>query len=122
MTTTPKLATKTCSRCGQTKPLSDYWRLTKNKKDGRFNACIECARPLADVATQRRRDRMGDNAWLAEHRAVAKRARIRHAGKDTAESLANKAGRRALKKLRAAHPDEYDRLYRLERYELGLSV
>ena len=35
---------KTCSKCGESKPLEDYEKRTKSK-DGRRGQCKECARP-----------------------------------------------------------------------------
>ena len=75
---------KTCSRCGKTKPLSEFHK-NKNAKDGYNYICKECACARARNwrAANRQRAAAGNRAWREANPE-------RHAATDRAWYIANK--------------------------------
>lgn len=45
METIEKTATKTCTKCGRTLPVSEYWQ-SRTSKDGLYCYCKECAKEI----------------------------------------------------------------------------
>lgn len=109
----PVLATKQCSKCGETKPLSEFHR-DRTNRDGRHSWCAVCMRTLVNERQAVRRAEMGDEAWLAHQRQLLARSRARR-NNDT-ERRYGKARSRAVQRLIDAHRAEFDALLAQERY------
>ncbi len=113
------VASKRCPHCETVKPLTAFYR-DKNQKAGRASWCRPCTRPAVDAANKRRREAMGEEAWLASNRAtVAKSRRNSTNNLDNRQRAAYQAAERTLRK---THQTEFNAIYRKERYERGLSV
>lgn len=62
------MSTKPCSRCGTTKPLTDYYQLG-TAKDGRRSACKDCTNAAARAARSNPETRTYRLARRAKKRA-----------------------------------------------------
>lgn len=108
-------ATKTCTGCGETKNLAEFYR-KNTSPDGRDTRCKHCRRPYyrerararrqADPEGERERLRRNTQRW---------RERV---GPDA--NRQPRAWNRALAQLRKRHEREFNALYRLAREEEGL--
>jgi hypothetical protein len=116
--TTLTLATKACTKCGETKPLSGFHRNRRNA-DGLQNRCKECMRAESLEHQARRRAEMGEDAWLAYKRDNVRRSR-QNPDVRRRQLLAQAAYGQALQALRRLHPSDFDALHARERYERGL--
>lgn len=67
---------KTCFRCGEKKPLSEFYKHPK-MKDGRLNKCKDCTR--ADVKGRERALRQDNPEWV-EHERARGREKYRRLG------------------------------------------
>lgn len=54
METIENTATKTCPKCGQTLPVSEYWK-SGTAKDGLYSYCMECAKKLQNAKNSKLR-------------------------------------------------------------------
>ena len=104
-------AEKRCIECGEVKALSQFYR-NKSGRDGYKARCKTCHRRSSDAARARRRAELGEDAYLAEHRAAVGRYRQRNPG---AAAKAAKPRAEALKALVARHRREYEHLLLLAR-------
>jgi hypothetical protein len=109
------VATKRCSKCGEVKPLSEFYN-DRTKADGKASWCKTDDLASQRRSNQRRRESIGDKAFKEEQRERTRRHRA--SGKDT--GLDRKAYRKALWQLKANHQTEFTALLRVARYELGL--
>ena len=114
--TTLVVATKACSTCGATKPLSGFYR-SKKTRDGHAYSCKSCTKTRVRDSVARRRAEMGDEAWLTSRVEIVQK----HRATDAYSSAPMTAYKRALGKLRHLHPQEFQSLLRIERYNLGLN-
>lgn len=112
------MAEKRCSKCGETKPLEDFYRKAR-MTDGRDSWCKECKRTAQREWNAARRERMGEEAWLAHRREVMTQIRRnpRVKARDGAQSKAYDA---AMTRLRELHRADFERLYEEERGKLGV--
>lgn len=86
---TLELATKTCTKCAETKPLTEFHR-NQRHADGLSSSCKECNRADSAQRTARRRAAMGEDAWrshvaavVAKHRAKTGNAMGKQYRRDT---------------------------------------
>lgn len=117
--TAVELATKTCTKCGETKPLTEFHR-NRKAPDGLSWNCKECNRAQARQSAARRRAEMGDEVWLAHQR---ERRRKHLATSDQSKERNRRQGQAynaAVIELRERHRDEFEQIYARERYERGL--
>jgi len=112
------LAVKTCTKCGKTKPLSDFYR-HKGTLDGHHGWCKPCHRASTDAATAALRERMGEDLYRAHKADIVRRHRAK--GRDARSRESRKAYQETLHELRRRHQDEFDALLRVERHKRGLS-
>ena len=111
-----RLDLKRCSACAQVKRAEDFYQ-----SRGRLSSyCKDCQRRASKLAYRRRRQ---DPDELARMRAVdlgrKRRERARLAELDPGrERRAGQARRAAVRRLIAAHPDEYRALLEAERQQL----
>lgn len=108
------LATKTCSRCGETKPLTAFHRHSR-MLDGRRSDCAECARALTKLYQERKRAEIGDEAWREMTRLKVREHRER-TGNERGKAY-DRARYRASEALIRAHHSEFERLLAAELYE-----
>lgn len=111
----PVLASKRCPRCGEAKPVSDFYR-NRRTKDGLAAYCKVCARAIVDAASEKRRAEMGDDAYLAMRRDAVKASRKRRGY--ARERLWDRARNRAVAELIDAHRAEYDARLQVALYEV----
>ena len=64
--------TKTCTKCGEEKPLSDYYRNAQGRK-GRASRCKPCS--VAAVIASRKANPGPHKAWLEGARGILSRAK-----------------------------------------------
>lgn len=114
----PVLAEKVCPDCGESKPLSGFYR-DRSHRDGRSTYCAVCSRDRVRARRSQRREEMGDEAWLEYQRDVVRRYRASGRSRDSDQRDAYRAAER---RLREAHRDEFDAYLRQERYDRGLPV
>lgn len=102
--------TKTCRKCGETKPLDEFHRNRKSR-DGHQSRCKPC---MIEAASE----------WQAKNRQQATDNQRRRRQANPALALRDlaqaEAYRTAESRLREAHRDEFDRLYDEELRERGL--
>jgi hypothetical protein len=67
--------TKTCTKCGETKPLTEFWR-DRRKSDGRTPACRACMKASHSAWIARNPDYA--NEWQRQNRDKANAAKRRH--------------------------------------------
>lgn len=112
------VAEKTCTRCGELKSLSDFYR-NRRASDGRTSWCKACV-----LETTRERDArqraVDPEAFKARNRASVQRHRSTPEGREAARKH---SARRvaALKQLVENHRDEFDRIMALLHYEEAAS-
>lgn len=104
-----------CKACGTTKPVAEFYVTAT----GPARRCRTCERVAAIRNQQKRRERMGDAAYLAQRLATQTRMRANPAMRER-ERNAGRARNRALERLRRAHPDEYLQHLNAERTLVGL--
>ena len=114
----PSVAEKSCKGCGVVKPLSEFYK-HPTAADGRAPKCRTCAIDYQKQRRKQRREEMGEEAWLEYQRKIRMRSYYNGRTSDKEQRAAWVA---AQKRLRQAHPKEFDALYREERYERGLPV
>lgn len=116
--TSVEVATKTCTRCGETKPLTEFHR-NRSAPDGRQSRCKVCVRFLVNERRAAKRAEMGDAAFKAQMAEQVRRHRQTPHGKEMArrQEAAYSAAQRIL---RERHRKEFDAIYARERYERGL--
>lgn len=56
----PRITHKTCTKCGQRKPLESFYRNTRQKRDGRRADCIACFGKRVKLRDAKRR---ASNRW-----------------------------------------------------------
>lgn len=110
--------TKSCTKCGATKPLSQFYRQPSGVL-GRYSWCSECTKANVKRLRAKRRAEMGEEAWKQHQRELVAKHRDQH-GSD--RSGASKAYRTALYELRDTHRAEFDERLRRIRYEMGLDL
>ena len=106
------VATKCCTKCGEMKPASAFYR-NRSTKDGLQGHCKQCASEDVAARAARRRAEMGEEAWLAHQAEITRRSRERRGM--AAERAYSKAVREATSALVARHRREYDHLLLLAR-------
>lgn len=117
---TIQLATKTCTTCGETKNVSEFYR-NKQATDGLTSQCKPCHNASVKASRERRRAAMGDEAWAALM-ATRQRARRSDPDKRAKDAQHGQAVNAAMARLRDLHRDEYEHLLRLERHARGLPI
>jgi hypothetical protein len=117
--TTPVLAEKRCSKCDQTKPLSEFHKDPRTR-DGLRTWCKDCAIEKVRESQARRRQAMGDEQWLAHQAELRRQSRSKPGGRDR-DRVSNRAYSAALFQLRDLHRAQFDALLERERYERGLT-
>lgn len=87
--------TKKCIECGETKPLSDYYR-NCGTKDGRINRCKTCQAPRTRAWNRANRDRLRESnrRYRERNREQDRRASARR--RNTPEARARRAVKRAI--------------------------
>lgn len=108
------LIEKACTRCGETKPLSQFHR-NRNSPDGHASACKPCRIAGVKAAQDKRRAEMGEEAYLA---MVAANQRARRRLNDDAEAYDRdymRARHQATAALIDRHRDEFEHLLLLAR-------
>jgi hypothetical protein len=113
------LATKRCPDCEQTKPLSAFHRNRANG-DGHHTYCKPCANRRVKASQEKRRERIGDEAYRAQQREIQRKARTKESVRERGRRGAA-ARYAALERLRELHASEFERLLQIERYERGLA-
>lgn len=111
------LAEKVCSRCGEVKPLSEFYR-SKNTKDGRDSRCRTCAREAID-AYQARKRAEDPEGWRERGRQRAARRR-QDPAKRARDNMHLRAQTLAISRLKEMYPDAYRHLLDVARREVGL--
>jgi hypothetical protein len=111
------VAEKVCRRCGETKPLSDYYH-NKATSDGFTIYCKPCCRWYTETAKAKRRAEMGEEAWLEQQRQVVRQSRQRR--NYDRERLQSRAQTAAVRRLVEAHRAEYEQYLREEKHGRGL--
>ena len=112
------LTEKTCTKCQLTKPLTSFYR-NKLTKDGHAGRCSTCQRAEVDFNSARRRSEMGEAAWHKHNREAAARSRAKN--NNAAGKIYAKAKSAAVNNLIANHAKEFDELFRVEKYERGMT-
>lgn len=112
-----ELATKACTKCGEEKPLTGFYR-QKSTPDGRRSSCAGCVNRYVKRRTADRRKEMGEEAWQ-EHRRQIQR-RHRETGGYERDRLQAEAYNEAMRRVREAHRAEFEAYYREARYDRGL--
>lgn len=107
-----RLAEKPCTKCGEVKPLSEFYR-NKTKRDGRHCACKVCHRASTDAAQERRRAAMGEDRFKELQRIKVQYHR-EITGNVTGKEYA-RAVWRATQVLKGRHRKEYEHLLLLAR-------
>lgn len=115
------LAMKRCSTCGEELPLSSFYKRTSGSRDGRRSNCRTCERKRIDEYQARKRAEIGEEAWREKAAESVRRHRATDDGRRSSR-LQVRAYKEAERRLRAAHRAEFDALYRIVRYELGLPI
>jgi hypothetical protein len=114
-----EVASKTCTKCEDNKPLSEFYRQA-GTPDGHKYSCKECEKARVADYQARKREEMGDEAWRAyKLKAVSRHRAARRDGRSKESASAYNA---ALFALRDLHRDQFDRLLAAERYERGLDA
>lgn len=108
--TVTEAATKTCSRCGEDKPLSEFYR-DRSSPSGRRGACKACVIDTASDWQRNNRDRRAE--YMREYRR-------NHPERVRSGRPQREAYRAAESRLREAHRAEFDRLYEEELRKRGL--
>jgi len=107
-----RLALKRCSACAQVKRAEAFY-----VSRGRLSSyCKDCQRRASQLAYRRRRqdpDELGRMQSVDRHRKRRERARLTQLDPNR-ERRAGQARRAAVRRLIAAHPDEYKRLLEAE--------
>ena len=108
-----RLALKRCSACAEVKRAEDFYA-----SRGRLSSyCKDCQRRASQLAYRRRRqdpDELGRMRSVDRRRKRRERARLTQLDPNR-ERRAGQARRAAVRRLIAAHPDEYKRLLEAER-------
>lgn len=110
MTESVTLIIKRCRGCSEVKPASAY-HLMKSAKDGLYPYCKPCNRERVRLSTQRRRERMGEEAWLESQRKSVEKSRIKRGSVNEREYA--KAKNKAFTTLASRHQKEFDFLFTL---------
>jgi hypothetical protein len=101
------VTSKVCSKCGETKPLIEFYA-KKGGRGGLASACKQCELAAVVAGKQRRREQMGEEAWLAHQRGIVRRHRDRTgSARDRAYAVAYT---KALAVLRDRHRAEFEHL------------
>lgn len=109
-------ATKTCTGCGETKNLAEFYR-DKGASDGRYARCKGCLRPYFRDRARARRE--ADPEGESRRQREAQR-RYRERGGVETDRRQSRAWRKATTRLREHHEREWQALYRQARDEEGL--
>lgn len=113
------IASKQCTTCEETKPLSQFHRQPA-APDGLRYACKACSNARTRASIERRRAEMGEEAWLAQQRAVVQKYRQNPAAR--AKAVKHSARQHAaLAELRDRHRPEYEAILARLKYEEGRS-
>jgi hypothetical protein len=115
----PALAEKRCTKCGQTKPLSEFHRDPKTR-DRLRGWCKDCAIENVRESVARRRQEMGEEQWLAHQAELRRRYRSKPGGRDQGRAW-SRAYSAALHRLRGLHQEQFKALLERELYERGLT-
>lgn len=110
---------KTCPRCGETKPASE-WHRKSSSKDGLHSYCKLCSIKNTNEWKQEERERMGDDAFRAYQADIVRRWRARNPGWREVGKNRSSARNAAQRRLKEAHPDEYESYYDEECRKRGL--
>lgn len=110
------MATKRCTKCGETKPLSGFYR-NGGRGDGRHSWCAACQGAHA-AASNARKMAEDPDGFRERQREVVARHRAR-TGNARGKAL-NRARSAAIAALIEAHRKEYEALLRVAKYERGL--
>ncbi len=112
------LTEKTCTKCQLTKPLTSFYR-NKLLADGRDSRCSVCNRVEVDFNNARRRSEMGEAAYLEHRREQTTKSRAKT--DNAVGKIYAKARNAAIHNLIANHVKEFDELFRVEKYERGMT-
>ncbi len=106
------LIEKTCTKCGETFPLSGFYR-NRSTPDGRARWCKACSYAASKASSDRLRAEVGEEAWRAHRTAIVVKSRQRNGNASGKEN--QKAQRAAFRVLRDRHRKEWEHLLLLAR-------
>lgn len=95
------LGVKRCTKCGEMKDLSEFYR-NRARPDGRNNECRACSKSRTLDYTARLKSEIGEDEFRRRGRERVQRSR------DNEKSRV-RAYNEALKRVRDAHKEEFDR-------------
>lgn len=101
------VAVKRCTKCEETKPLTEFHRQSKSP-DGRCWHCKPCTLDRIRRNAERRRAEMGEDAWREYRRQTQRRHRER-TGNLNGKKI-DRARRQAIAALIENHRDEFEHL------------
>ena len=118
MTSLPTEKTVTCSKCGETKNASLFTpQPNSTNKSGYHSWCKSCMNDHVKSRNLRRREELGDEAYLKERRDYARTWRTTETGKASVQ-LEGRVRSVANSRLIANHAREWEHLLSVVRYEL----
>ena len=102
------VATKTCTACGEEKPASDFYR-HRGARDGLYPQCKACKRARQAEVEARRREEMGEEAYLAHKARIVRDYRRKPEGRSRTR-LANSVRNEAVRRLVELRRTDYEHL------------
>lgn len=116
MTVAVEIAEKTCTKCGEIKPLSEFHR-RRQSADGRQSQCAECVRSYINERNAVLRSADPERFRYEKAKAVD---RFRRRTGDPRGKKYGAARRAAISDLIEAHRDEFEHRLRIKKHEAGL--
>jgi hypothetical protein len=100
---------RTCTKCGETKPLEENFGRSKRGRDGYHSQCKRCRSAASAAWNRRNRDRLeaSDEKWKAQYpeRLRETRRKARRKSRQTAKGRAKSAVYRAVRSGRLKKPE-----------------
>lgn len=110
------LPTKQCRDCGEEKPLSSFHRNAR-RSDGHSLYCKPCGTARTKAYQRRKKEEMGEEAWLESQREQMAKHRSTQHGREAA-LLQGRIQSEAVSRLKELHRDDWERLLSIVRYEM----